>query len=279
MKLLNYIILFTLPLSACKVATPFSPRKQLLLFKPGQFLTLSEAMYRKEISRSRVCKDSSIVDSVEMVANNLIQAVNLYYTAIGQQHKLRHYKWEVTVIDNSKVVNATCRPGGKIIIYTGILPIAKNQNGLATILGHEIAHTLANHSAERLSLRIIACLGAAIPMSMVVNAPYQVRIPVGFLSSAGASYCFILPYKRLHESESDKIGLFLTALAGYDPHEAPKMWERMALSTKRQPKEFLSTHPSHKHRVRNLEKLIPDALAFAGRWGSQKPHPNFFPKK
>jgi len=180
---------------------------------------------------------------------------------------LNGYQWEYKLIEN-KEVNAWCMPGGKIVVYTGILPITKNEAGLATVMGHEVSHALANHGAQRMSaaqLQQIGAVGVAVATGSQSAEKQQMwQQYYGIGSQVGV----MLPFSRSHETEADKIGLTLMAIAGYNPEQAIFFWERMSASSSgAKPPEMLSTHPADATRIANLKRLIPEAKAEALKFG------------
>jgi len=201
--------------------------------------------------------DPREVEPVKRVAARIIDAAKKSKYA----DMANKFEWEVTVIKDDKTMNAFALPGGKIAVYTGIFPVAKNEAGLAAILGHEVTHALARHGGERMSQGLAAQVGVA---ALSVGAASQGYDPQMAALAGGllANYGFILPYSRQHESEADHIGLLLAAQAGYDPHEAVHVWERMEQTSKGQPPEFLSTHPGHGTRIKQLEEWMPEALSY-----------------
>ena len=200
--------------------------------------------------------DPREIEPVKRVAARIIEAAKKSkYADIANK-----FEWEVTVIKDDKTMNAFALPGGKIAVYTGIFPVAKNEAGLAAILGHEVTHALARHGGERMSQGLLAqaaVIGATLGAASQGISPDIAQLAGGAL----ANYGFILPYSRKHESEADYIGLLLAADAGYDPHEAVRVWERMQELAKNQPPEFLSTHPGHGTRIKQLESWMPEALS------------------
>jgi predicted Zn-dependent protease len=201
--------------------------------------------------------DPREVEPVKRVAARIIDAAKKSKYA----DMANKFEWEVTVIKDDKTMNAFALPGGKIAVYTGIFPVAKNEAGLAAILGHEVTHALARHGGERMSQGLAAQVGVA---ALSVGAASQGYDPQMAALAGGllANYGFILPYSRQHESEADHIGLLLAAQAGYDPHEAVHVWERMEQTSKGQPPQFLSTHPGHGTRIKQLEEWMPEALSY-----------------
>lgn len=204
-------------------------------------------------------KDPRETEPVIRVANRIIEAAKASkYAEMAQK-----FQWEVQVIKDDKTANAFALPGGKIAVYTGIFTIAKNEAGLAAILGHEVTHALARHGGERMSQGVLTQLGLTavdIALSTQTGNP-AVRQSAMAALGVGANVGILLPFSRKHESEADYIGLLLAAQAGYDPQEAVHVWERMEQASKDQPSEFLSTHPSHGTRIKQLQEWMPEAMA------------------
>jgi len=153
-------------------------------------------------------------------------------------------------------------PGGKVAFYTGILPVCQDEKGIAVVMGHEVAHAVANHGRERLSQGMLQQLGGVAVAVAVKDEPEQMQALYYTAYAIGSTYGAMLPYSRLHESEADKLGLIFMAMAGYDPHEAPVFWERMAAAGGQQPPEFFSTHPSHEHRIKDLNSYMSTAMKY-----------------
>lgn len=198
-----------------------------------------------------ISQNPAEVEPVKRVAERIIAAAKQSKYA----KRAESFQWEVTVIKNDKTKNAWALPGGKIAVYTGIFPEAKNENGLAAIMGHEVVHALARHGAERVSQHTAADLGMR-----VAAAAFDLKPLTHSLAMQALGIGVLLPFSRGHESEADYIGLLLAAEAGYDPREAVLLWERMAESSKGGPPEFLSTHPAHDTRIQNLQKWMPEAM-------------------
>ena len=181
-----------------------------------------------------------------------------YFAASGLSGHLTDYKWEFNLVED-KQVNAWCMPGGKVVVYTGILPVAKDDAGLAVVMGHEIAHAIAEHGNERMSQGLLAQMGGvalSTALSTQTAATQQLWMSV---YGVGAQYGAIMPYGRMQESEADHLGLVFMTMAGYDPNEAVSFWERMsAQKGGKAPPEFLSTHPSDATRIDNIRRLIPE---------------------
>ena len=230
---------------------PYTGRKQLRTMKPGQEMALGLQSYQQILADSQVRTKGPIVDKVREVGAKIARAA---------KPEDPGFKWAFNVID-SKQVNAFALPGGYTAVYTGIIPVAANENGLAAIMGHEIGHALAHHGAERMAQQNMQrIVGAGVAMGaggMDMNAQRAVMGVFGGVSKYG----FALPFSRSHESEADEIGLILMARACYDPREAPRLWERMkAASGGGAPPEFQSTHPSPETRIADFNKMMPMAI-------------------
>ena len=244
--------------TAC-ATNPYTERSQLLLVSESQEMQLGAQAYEQVLKDPKVklSRDPREVDPVKRVAARIIEAAkNSKYAEIAKQ-----FEWEVRVIKDDKTLNAFALPGGKIAVYTGIFPVAKNEAGLAAIMGHEVTHALARHGAERMSQGMAAQL--AVGLATLGAASHGIDPQIAQLAGGAlAQYGFILPFSRSHESEADYVGLLLAAQAGYDPREAVHVWERMEQLSKGQPPEFLSTHPGHGTRIKQLEAWMPEALSY-----------------
>ena len=240
---------------------PYTDRSQLMLVTASQMNQMGAEQYQQVLSDPKVIisKNPKEVEPVKRVAKKIIQAAKRSKYA----ESANQFDWQVTVIKDDKVKNAWVLPGGKIAVYTGIFPMAKNEAGLAAIMGHEVVHALAQHGAERMSHQLtsrgvltigsiaLSALGVGGGMNQLATQAMGIGAQVGFL----------LPYSRAHESEADYVGLLLAADAGYDPREAVGIWQRMAQASEGQPMEFLSTHPGHETRIADLQSWMPEAMA------------------
>lgn len=249
-----------LPLLALAVAcatAPFTKRSQLILLSEGQEVQLGADAYREVLQKEPVERDPALTAAVRRVGERIARVA-----------EKPDYQWEFTVIDEPKQVNAFALPGGKVAVYTGLFPVAQDEAGLAAVMGHEVAHALARHGAERMSQGVVAELlatGAAISLG---NANPVTRNAVMGAFGLGAWVGVSLPYSRARESEADHIGLILMAKAGYDPEAALGLWQRMEARGGSSPPEFLSTHPAYGTRQENIRKWIPEARQY------YKPDPN-----
>jgi predicted Zn-dependent protease len=214
------------------------------------------------------------LDLVRRVGNDIKLATEVYYKSKGLQKDLKDFAWEFNVVDDP-TVNAFCMPGGKVVVYTGILKVTQNEDALAVVMGHEIAHALANHGNERVSQGLVAQLGmTTLDLGLAMSKqPAQTRNLILQAAGAGTQLGVLLPFSRKHESEADEIGLYLMAMAGYNPSEAAPFWARMTKAGGSRPPAFLSTHPDPSKRSEKLKSLVPKAKAYATRYpvpGSSK---------
>jgi predicted Zn-dependent protease len=243
------VILFQF-MRAERFTNPETGKSERVALSPQQEETLGLQAYQDVLSNSHVVQSGREAEMVKRVASKIASATG---------NAGSDYDWEVSLVDSPQV-NAFCLPRGKIVVYTGILPVAQNEAGLATVLGHEVAHAIARHGAQRVfqnSITQTALIGAAYSMS---DMDYQKRQTIMGLLGAGAQYGVLLPFGRSHESEADEMGLLYMARAGYDPRESIAFWERMSRAGGNQPPEFLSTHPSHGRRIEDLKAFMPRAM-------------------
>lgn len=241
---------------------PFTGRKQLKLLPESLMLSMSVDNYKQFLSSHQIVHNTADVDMVKRAGNKIAQSTERLLRQIGQKKLADQFAWEFNLVKDA-AANAWCMPGGKVVFYTGILPITKDENGLAVVMGHEIAHAVARHGNERMSQGLAATVGFVALDVALREKPEQTRNLFLAAYGLGATVGVMLPFSRKHESEADQIGLYLMAAAGYDPREAPKFWERMkALSPSSVP-EFLSTHPSHDTRIKDInEKYMARALKY-----------------
>jgi metalloendopeptidase OMA1, mitochondrial len=239
-----------LVLAAC-AKVPFTNRSQLILVSPDEETKLGAQAFKEVLSKGKVVKDDARTRPVLGVGQRLARAANR-----------SEFKWEFAVIDDRKQVNAFALPGGKVAVYTGILPVAQTTNGLAVVLGHEIAHVLARHGAERMSQGMVTQVGGSLLGTLLGGGASAQAVMVAY--GLGTQLGVLLPYSRTQESEADHIGLLLMARAGYDPREALAFWRRMekVSGAGGQPPEFISTHPSHGTREQQIEAWLPEALRY-----------------
>jgi predicted Zn-dependent protease len=235
---------------ACSTV-PYTDRTRVILLSRDKELALGAASYQQTLQTARISQDPAECDLVRRVGARIARV------APGCED----FAWEFSVIDDRRTVNAFCLPGGKVCFYTGILPVCATEVGVAVVMGHEVAHAVARHGAERISQQMVLDAGAAVLTAVIAGKSSEDdQAAVRGMLGAGFGVAFALPFSRKHESEADHIGLMLMAQAGYDPREAPRFWERMEKLGGKQPPAFLSTHPSHEKRKEDLEDLLSDAM-------------------
>ena len=249
---------------------PLTGKKTLNFVSNSELFPSAFQQYGTFLKENKVISGTADARKVEMVGSRIKAAAEKYLTYLGQGQYLRDYRWEYKLID-SKEVNAWCMPGGKIVVYSGILPITKNDAGLATVMGHEVSHALANHGAQRMSAAQLQQLGAVGVAVATGGQSAEKQQMWQQYYGMGSQVGVMLPFSRGHETEADKIGLTLMAIAGYNPEESITFWSRMAAQSSGQaPPEFMSTHPSDATRIANLKALIPEAKALAAKVGVLK---------
>lgn len=246
---------------------PFTGKSTMALVPNSQIFPSAFQQYNQFLSENKVITGTTDAKRIETIGSKIKTASERWLTAHNQADYLKDYAWEYKLVD-SKEVNAWCMPGGKIVFYTGILPICKDDAGIAAVMGHEVAHALANHGQQRMSAGLLQQLGAVGTQVAVGNKDPQTQALIMQAYGVGSQVGGMLPFSRAHESEADMIGLTLMAIAGYDPINAVKVWERMSANSGGQaPPEILSTHPSNASRIKELTELIPKAKAEAAKFG------------
>lgn len=258
------IVLVSLVVLACS-QNPITGRRQLTLLPEDQMNSMSLTEYQQFLTdnKTKVISSGKDVDVVKKVGNKIAVAVTDYMTQIGLGDKMKLYSWEFNVVRDS-LANAWCMPGGKVVVYTGILPLTKDEAGLAVVMGHEIAHAIASHGNERMSAQMLEELGFSALDMALANKPEKTKAIFNSAVGMGAELGVMLPFSRKQESEADRMGLIFMAMAGYNPTEAISFWQRMAaLNAGQQTPEFLSTHPSDETRINNIQnKYLPEALKY-----------------
>lgn len=254
----------------CACATnPFTGKKTLALVSDDTILPMAFQQYDQFLKENKVVSGTPDAARVESIGIKIKKAAESYLKSIGKESYLSSYAWEYKLVED-KAVNAWCMPGGKIVFYTGILPICQNDAGMAAVMGHEVAHALLNHGQQRISAGLIqqgVGTGVAIATANKSTETQQLAMTA---YGAGSQMFGMLPFSRKHETEADEIGLLLMALAGYNPDQAVAFWQRMAAqSGGQQPPQWLSTHPSNETRITAIQKLIPQVKAQAAKFGIQ----------
>jgi predicted Zn-dependent protease len=255
------ILLTLFFLFAC-ATVPLTERKALHLVSDSELVAMSLQQYQKVLRESKLSKDPEKVQMVRSVGSRIAKATEELLRERGLELEIKQYKWEFNLIEDDKMVNAWCMPGGKVAVYTGLLPVAQNETGLAVVMGHEIAHAIAKHGNERVSQGLLQQMGGvALSVALSSNASATNQI---FMAAygVGTTVGIMLPYSRTHESEADRIGLILMAKAGYDPRDAIPFWERMNQKGGSRPPEFLSTHPAPETRIKDIKTHIEEAMKY-----------------
>ena len=242
-------------LTSCASA-PITDRKQLKLIPEAKLNAQAAAIYEKIKNKEKMSDDIDTLNNIKKIGNNMEISIGKYFDKSNLPNPANDFQWEYILIDNDKVRNAWCMPGGKIAIYTGILKITKNQNGLAAVMGHEIAHAVAKHSVERASRGVVVNIATQITDILSGGKLSQVNRATGMNTVGLLSQIGILnPFNRKQESEADYLGLIFSSLSGYDIRETVKIWERMKAANKgKEPLEFMSTHPSSTNRIKSINE-------------------------
>lgn len=254
-------------LEACG-SVPFTGRRQLQLVSNEEVIALSLQQYQEFMRQAPVEKGTANAQMVNRIGTRIAEAVKTFYTNNGYASELNNYNWEFSLVKENSV-NAFAMPGGKVVIYTGLLPVTKTEEALAVVVGHEIAHVIARHSSERLSQQVALQYGGAIAGGLLGNSQAMQQLG-GTVFGLGAQYGVMMPYARKQEYEADEIGLILMAIAGYDPRVAVPFWTRMAESSGgAQVPEFMSTHPADSKRIARIESIMPNVLQYYKGTGVQ----------
>ncbi|WP_127136985.1 M48 family metallopeptidase [Flagellimonas oceanensis] len=264
MKKIIITILVLVLAVACKT-NPFTGKSTLNFYPNSQMFPMAFSQYDQFLEENKVVKGTSEAQMITKVGQRIATAAERWLDANGHPGYLKDYQWEYNLVDD-ETVNAWCMPGGKIVFYTGILPIAQDETGIAVVMGHEVAHALADHGAQRMSASTLQQIGAVA--GNVAIKDDQTRGLFNQAYGVGSQIGVMLPFSRNHETEADRIGLQIMAIAGYDPSEAAELWKRMKANSGGQaPPEFLSTHPSNDTRINNLTAWAPAAKQEARKFG------------
>jgi predicted Zn-dependent protease len=267
MKKLIAILIVALYLTAC-ATNPLTGKSTMAFVGNSQLFPSSFAQYDEFLNENTVITGTADAAMVERLGKKLADAAQKWLESEGNAHYLDDYRWDYKLVKDDQI-NAWCMPGGKIVVYTGILPVTKTEAGLAVVLGHEISHALLNHGQQRMSVDLleqIGALGVSLGASMAGLSP-DMQSALGTAYGLGTTLGATLPFSRSNESEADHFGLILMAIAGYNPDEAVPFWERMASLGGGGTPEFLSTHPSDATRIKQLQGWIPEAKEKAAQFG------------
>lgn len=263
----SLLVILAVIISCAK--NPFTGKRTLAL--PGtensSLFPMVFTQYDQFLSENKVVTGTADAKRIATIGEKIKVAAERYLNANGNAGYLKDYQWEYNLVDDP-TVNAWCMPGGKIVFYTGILPICKDDAGIAAVMGHEVAHALANHGQQRMSAGLLQQIGQVGVAVAVGDKDPQTQNAIMQAYGIGSQLGGMLPFSRAHESEADMIGIYLMAIAGYEPSNAVGVWERMsAMSNGQAPPEILSTHPSNETRIKNLTALVPQAKAEAAKFG------------
>jgi predicted Zn-dependent protease len=254
------ILMMSMAVYACS-SVAVTGRKQLSLVSNAEIIPMANTEYAAVLKEGPLSTNAEQTQMIKRVGSKIQKAVEEYMASKGLSSELEGFAWEFNLIDDPNMVNAWCMPGGKVAFYTGILPVCKDETGVAVVMGHEIAHAIANHGRERMSQQMVAQYGLGTLSALMgqnASAGRELLLQaVGVGANVG-----MLKFSREHESEADHMGLIFMAMAGYDPKQAPAFWERMNASGDSGTPEFLSTHPSHTTRIKDLNGWIPDAMKY-----------------
>jgi len=255
--LISLIFFFLL---SCQTV-PISHRKQLSLLPESQMVAMSLTNYQQFLSEHTLSKNQQQTALVKTVGDKISKAVIKFMKSKHLGKRIKDYQWEFNLVEEN-IPNAWCMPGGKVVVYTGILPYTQTEAGLAVVMGHEIAHAIARHGNERMSQSMLLQMGGMALSVAIDSKPEQTKALFMKAYGVGTNIGLMLPFSRTQESEADKLGLVFMAMAGYNPEEAITFWERMSKSGGQKPPELLSTHPSDATRIKDLKEFLPQAMEY-----------------
>jgi len=254
-------VITTLFIAGACTTVPLTGRKQLSLVPESEMMALSLTEYGKFLKANKISSDKAKTEMVRRVGSRISKAVESYMAQQGLSANLKGYQWEFNLVEDP-TVNAWCMPGGKVVVYTGLLPIAQNDEGLATVLGHEIAHAVARHGSERMSDQMLVQLGSTTLSAALSEKPQETQQLANAAFGVGSQYGVLLPFSRKHEYEADYMGLIFMSMAGYNPNESVNFWQRMAKQGGSKTPEFLSTHPVDENRIAKIREKLPEAISY-----------------
>lgn len=246
--------------AAC-ATVPITGRKQLNLVSDSEVMGMSFSQYDQFLKENKLSTDKEKTAMVKRVGEKISKAVEKYMADNGYASHIAGFEWEFNLVDD-ETPNAWCMPGGKVVFYTGILPYTQTEEGLAVVMGHEVAHAVAKHGNERMSHQMGVQMGGTALAVAMDEQPEQTQQIAMAAFGVGSQYGFMLPFSRTHETEADKMGLIFMAMAGYNPEAAVPFWERMAAGGGQKPPEWMSTHPADDTRIQDLQAYMPEALKY-----------------
>ncbi|MBN1425378.1 M48 family metallopeptidase [Candidatus Fermentibacteria bacterium] len=261
------ILIALLTLMVACSTVPLTGRRQFTIVPESTMLSLSFQQYNEFLQENPRSSNHAQTGMIRTVGGKIQRAVELYFARNDMSSHLSGYRWEFNLVESAEV-NAWCMPGGKVVVYSGILPLTQTESGLAVVMGHEVAHAVARHGNERMSQALAAQLGGMALSEALEKKPEQTKQLWLTVFGVGAQVGVLLPYSRVHETEADRLGLIFMAMAGYDPNEAVAFWQRMAAyKGGGGPPEFLSTHPSDASRIAAIRQAIPEAMTYFRQGG------------
>ena len=254
-KELSVYVLSLLMLAGCS-SVPLTGRKQLLLVSDQEVLSSSLTQYKDYIKSAQKSTNATQTAMVLRVGKNIATATERYLRSNGLSAEIKDFSWEFNLVKSDEI-NAFCMPGGKIVVYEGLMKLVSSDDELAVVLGHEVAHAVAKHSNERISQQMLAQYGAQLLGESLSQKSEIVQAIASTVYGVGAQYGVTLPFSRKHETEADYMGLILMTMAGYNPDKAVTFWQKMSASSGRKVPEFMSTHPSDARRISDIQKELP----------------------
>jgi predicted Zn-dependent protease len=257
----SFFVAFVFLVTISCSTVPITGRRQLSLIPESEMISLSLTQYGQFLKENKVSTDQAKTNMIRRVGERIAKAVETYMAQQGLSDNLKGYQWEFNLVED-KTVNAWCMPGGKVVVYTGLLPVTQNDEGLATVLGHEIAHAVARHGSERMSDQMLVQLGSTSLSAALSSKPQQTQAMANAAFGIGSQVGILLPFSRKQESEADHMGLIFMAMAGYNPNTSVAFWQRMEQQTKSSTPEFLSTHPVNSTRIAKIKKELPEAMKY-----------------
>lgn len=254
------LFMMAVMIAGCKTV-PLTSRKQMNLLPESMMVEMGLTNYDAFLKENKLSQDHAQVAMINRTGESISQSAEKFMKANGMGSNIRYFNWQFNLVD-SDVPNAWCMPGGKIVFYTGILPLTQDEDGVAVVMGHEVAHAVARHGNERMSQGLLAQMGGIALAVAIEEKPEETKQLFMTAYGLGATVGLILPYSRTHEYEADRIGLVIMAMAGYNPAKAVDFWTRMSQMDKNNPPEFLSTHPSDQNRIDEIKKFLPEAMKY-----------------
>ena len=258
-KELSVYVLSLLMLAGCS-SVPLTGRKQLLLVSDQEVLSSSLTQYKDYIKSAQKSTNATQTAMVVRVGKNIATATERYLRSNGLSAEIKDFSWEFNLVKSDEI-NAFCMPGGKIVVYEGLMKLVSSDDELAVVLGHEVAHAVAKHSNERISQQMLAQYGAQLLGESLSQKSEMVQAIASTVYGVGAQYGVTLPFSRKHETEADYMGLILMTMAGYNPDKAVTFWQKMSASSSGKVPEFMSTHPSDARRISDIQKELPTIKA------------------